>query len=135
MHIQTLPSRSNMNEAFTWDLRPLYPDTGAFEKDFEEAGKDLSALTDFKNHLSDSPASLYGYLTEKDRQLLRLTRLYSYAFQKSDEDAANSTHQSQKSRALRLYMDFNSATAYEGPEILDFPEGLLVGFFKEMPEL
>ena len=135
MHIQTLPSRSNMNEAFTWDLSPLYPDTGAFEKDFEEAGKDLSALTDFKNHLSDSPTSLYGYLTEKDRQLLRLTRLYSYAFQKSDEDAANSTHQSQKSRALRLYMDFNSATAYEGPEILDFPEGLLERFFKEMPEL
>ncbi len=135
MSIHALPDRRDADPAYTWDLTPLYLDTAAFEADLSAAQKDLPALTGYEGHLADSPDSLYAYLAEKDRQLQRITRLYHYAFQKCDEDTADPDSQALKGRAFRLYMDFESATAYEGPEILSFPEGLLETFFKDAPAL
>ena len=36
-HTQTIPTRSSINPADTWDLTPLYRDLDAFEAEFSDA--------------------------------------------------------------------------------------------------
>ena len=92
-------------------------------------------LASYRGKISQSAADLYAYLKEKDAQLLVVDRLYSYAFQYSDQDTANTTAQAMKNQALGLYTRLFSTIAWESPEILTLTPEILDAWYTEEPSL
>ncbi len=135
MNKSTLPKRNELNTADTWDLSALFSDDTAFEESLKEAAADIPRLLDYRGKITLSGKSLLAYLREKDRQCLALDRLYSYAFQSSDQDTSNTTAQSMKSRALNLYHNLMSAIAWESPELLTLEDETLSSFYNDEPGL
>lgn len=129
------PKRSEISRENTWDLTPLCADETTFSEALSLAESNIEKLAAFRGKISLSAADLQAYLEEKDEQLLVADRLYSYAFQYSDEDTANTAAQAMKSRALSLYTALFSAIAWESPEILTLTPEILENWFAEEPKL
>lgn len=127
--------RSEINPADTWDLSHLYADEATYEKDFKEAEEHLETLSSYRGKISQSPLTLFQYLEDRDRWLLVIDRLYSYAFQFSDQDTTNTKAQAMKNQALGLYTRFSAAIAWEAPELLTLTPETLAAWFEEMPLL
>jgi oligoendopeptidase F len=54
---------------------------------------------------------------------------------KSDEDKGNSKYADYYGRAVSLYTQYSSKTAFSGPEIIAIPDEVLERFYEEKPEL
>ena len=54
-HTQTIPTRSSINPADTWDLTPLYKDFKAFEEEFCAAESHVDDLSSYCGKISQSP--------------------------------------------------------------------------------
>ena len=134
-HTQTIPTRSSINPADTWDLTPLYRDLDAFEAEFSDAESQVNDLSSYRGKISLSPETLLSYLKAKDKQFLMIDRLYSYAFQTSDEDTANTQAQAMKNKTLSLYNRFFASIAWESPEILTLTPEILSDWYTKEPEL
>ena len=102
------PKRSEVSRENTWDLTPLCADDAAFSEALSLAESNIEKLAAFRGKISLSAANLHAYLEEKDAQLLVADRLYSYAFQYSDQDTSNTAAQAMKSQALGLYTNILS---------------------------
>ncbi len=85
---------------------PLFPKEEAFKEAFKETEAQIGHLPSWRGKISQSPSDLLAYLQEKDALALNLDRLYSYAFQSSDQDTGNTKTQALKNQALGLYTRF-----------------------------
>lgn len=130
-----LPLRSEIAVENTWDLSPLFKDTHAFDESYKTAEKEIELLSAYRGKISESSLELLNYLKEKDRQLLRLDFLYSYAFQMSDQDTGNTTTQAMKARAFSLSTKIMSAISWEAPELLVLTPDTLDQYCSQQPEL
>lgn len=126
-----LPRRPEINIQDTWDLTPLFPKEEAFKEAFKETETQIGHLPSWRGKISQSPSDLLAYLQEKDALALNLDRLYSYAFQSSDQDTGNTKTQALKNQALGLYTRFAAAIAWESPELLTLTEETLTGWFSK----
>ena len=127
--------RSEINQKDTWDLTHLYIDEDSYNKDFQATEAVIEHMADYRGKISKDPNVLFQYLEERDLWLLIIDRLYSYAFQYSDEDTTNTKAQAMKNQALGLYTRFASAIAWEAPELLTLTEETLDAWFEQMPLL
>ena len=127
--------RSDINPKDTWDLTHLYASESDYEEDFKAVEAIIEHMADYRGKISQNSSTLFQYLEEKDRWILILDRLYSYAFQYSDEDTTNTKAQAMKNQALGLYTRFASSIAWEAPELLSIRNDTLDQWFVEMPLL
>ncbi len=121
----TLPERKDVPSEFKWHVEDIFPSDEAFLSVLDECRKDIDKLAAFQGHLGDSADILCDYLTEKERVMIQLDSLYSYAAQRSDEDTANPFYQDLKSQAVIINNHFFEVTAFEDPELLSLPENYL----------
>lgn len=127
--------RSEINKADTWDLTHLYANMKDFETDFEKVKCHIDDMTSYRGKITASPHKLFEYLEKRDHWLLYLDRLYSYAFQLSDEDTTRTEGQAMKNQTLGLYTRFSSTIAWEAPELLSLESDTLEKWFEEFPPL
>ena len=127
--------RSEINAADTWDLAHLYANMEAYENDFNYVKSHIDTMAAYRGKISASASELFKYLEERDHLLLILDRLYSYAFQASDEDTTRTEGQALKNQALNLYTQFSSCIAWEAPELLSLDSSVLDQWFEEFPLL
>jgi oligoendopeptidase F len=127
--------RSEVPEAYTWNLKELYPDEAAWEAARASLTARLPKLADQKGHLGDSPAALLGALEAVSALRLDLERLYVYAEARNDEDTRQNRPRELKQGAQRLMVDLGSATSWIRPELLALDEAKVRGFLKQEPKL
>ena len=89
--------RSEINQKDTWDLTHLYITEGSYNKDFQATEAIIEHMADYRGKISKDPNVLFQYLEERDHWFLIIDRLYSYAFQYSDEDTTNTKAQPKES--------------------------------------
>ncbi len=130
-----LPLRSEAAVESTWDLSPLFKDDKGFDETYKTAENEIDLLSAYRGKIAGSSLELLNYLKEKDRQLLRMDFLYSYAFQMSDQDTGNTTTQAMKARAFSLYTKIMSAISWEAPELLVLTQDTLDQYCSQQPEL
>ncbi len=130
-----VPLRSEAIVEDTWDLSPLFKDDKAFEETYTQAEEEIKILENYSGRITGSSKDLLDYLVERDRQLLRMEFLFSYAFQMSDQDTGNTASQAMKARAFSLYTKLTSAISWEAPQILEMTEEMVDQYCNEKPEL
>ncbi|MEM6330734.1 MAG: oligoendopeptidase F [Planctomycetota bacterium] len=115
---RTLPPRSKVKPADTWDLSSLFADDAAWEKAFKKWEKRIGVYGEFRGKLADGPAVLAKCLkfdSEMDRQA---ERLGAYAFLKSAEDQANSDYQAMVGRLQAAATRAGELASFIRPEVL-----------------
>jgi oligoendopeptidase F len=117
----TLPARSEVKTADTWDLGSLFASDDEWEKAFAKWEKQIPRYEEFRGKLGDSPESLAAAL-RFDIQLERGgERLGTYAYLKTTEDTADGAYQAMIARYQNAASRAAQAASYIRPEILAIP--------------
>ena len=127
---RSLPVRSKVKQADTWDLTPLFPDNDAWEKAFAELEKKIPQFESFRGTLGKSPESLRACLDFEMEFSKEAERLGSYAFLKSSEDVANTTYQAMIARYTHVATHAEEAASFIVPELHAIPEKKMERFLK-----
>ncbi len=119
--VKTLPARSDVPTADTWDLSSLFPNDKAWDEAFEAWKKRIEGYGQFRGKLSDSADTLAACLTfdlDADRAA---ERLGTYAMLSAAVDQSNSVYQRMQGRFVQVASRAAQLSSYIRPEILAIP--------------
>ncbi|MDG0060451.1 oligoendopeptidase F [Priestia sp. P5] len=133
--VKKLPSRSEIKVEDTWKLEDIFASDDAWEKEFEEVKALIPQMEKFKGKLGESAQTLYDALQEQDELTMRVSKLYTYAHMRYDQDTTNSFYQGLNDRIKTLYTQIASALSYVTPEILSIEESKIKQYMGEHKEL
>ncbi len=127
-------TRAQMDARYQWRLEDLYPSDARWEEDFAAARPAIERAAAYKGKLG-TKEGLLGALRAYEAVSLLLTRLYSYAHMRRDEDNGSAVYQALTDRAQALLVELGAATAYMTPEILSVGRQAVEEFFRQEPAL
>jgi oligoendopeptidase F len=119
--------RAAIAKKYHWNVEALYPSWEAWEEDLDKWGREenephWSELIPFRKDWMQKPENLKALIElccEIDRHL---SKLYTYAHLRHDEDVAEETAKKAHSRIVSLLYAFRQETAWIEPEMLQLPE-------------
>lgn len=122
--------RTAIAPQYHWNVEALYPSWEAWKQDLEKWGRENQSphwpeLEPFRKTWNQSPEKLKELIDlccELDRQL---SKLYTYAHLRHDEDVAEETAKIAHSRVITLLYALRQETAWIEPEMLQLPEAEL----------
>lgn len=120
--------REQVEEAYTWDLTPIFASDEAWEKEFKEIETLSSESSKYEGKVAESAESLYATLQFSDRLFERFGRLYTYSHLKHDQDTTNGTYQAMDSRVRSLAAKLSAAWSFLTPEMTAVSEEILNGY-------
>ncbi|MHC0036687.1 oligoendopeptidase F [Pseudoneobacillus sp. C159] len=133
--VKSLPARSEIAADDTWRLEDIFATDETWEQEFQAVKGLIPEMKKFEGKLSESADNLYEALQNQDHLLERISKLYTYAHMRYDQDTTNSLYQGLDDRIKNLYSQAASALAYIVPEILSVEEEIIQGFLNEKTEL
>jgi len=133
--VKKLPKRSEVNIEDTWRLEDIFATDEAWETEFIEVKGLIPQIEKFKGKLGNDAKNLLEALQLKDNIAERFDRLFIYANLRHDQDMAFPLYQSQQTRIMSLQTDWETATSYFTPEILEIPEMTLTEYVMNNPSL
>ncbi len=127
--------RNQIDKKFHWNVESLYSSWDAWNEDLDKWGREGNdphwpELTPFRTTWKDSPENLKKLIVlccDIDRHL---SKLYTYAHLRHDEDVAEETAKKAHSRIVTLLYAFRQETAWIEPEMLQLPEEKLNAILK-----
>lgn len=125
-----LKKRSEISEQYKWNLGDLIPSKEALEALAEECVELTGHYGEFRGTLGNSEEDLFRYLSFDERLDEKLSRLYAYAQQKSDEDTSVGENQALVSRVQTMIRKAMAASSFAEPEILGIPDEKMKEFLK-----
>lgn len=110
--------RSEIPEAYRWNLKLYFADASAWEEAFAEAEAMLPTMESHKGKVASSPKAMAAALEAQFALYRAMQPLYVNANQKLHTDRSNSLAEAQAGRAEGLYARIATATAFVNPEIV-----------------
>src|SRR5262249_10271430 len=107
-----------VDQRYVWDLSDLYATPDAWSAEFAKIKSDVNNVERFKGTLGKSAHAMFVALDEISRLNKEVTRLYTYASLKADEDTSVAANQERKQQAGALATLLGEKTAWVSPEIL-----------------
>jgi len=125
--IERTQERTAIAKEYHWNVEALYPSWEAWQQDLEQWGREdkqprWPELILFRETWKQNPENLKKLIEtcfEIDRHL---SKLYTYAHLRHDEDVAEETAKKAYSRIVSLLYAFRQETAWIEPEMLQLPE-------------
>ncbi len=119
-----LPPRSKVKPADTWDLASLFSSDAEWEAAFAAWEKQIPKYEKFRGKLDD-PKQLAACLKFDSKLDRDAERIGSYAFLRTTEDTANSTHQRMQGRFQNVASRAGQAASFVRPELLALSDAKL----------
>lgn len=130
-----LKSRSEVPVESTWRLEDIFATDEAWQEELKQLQEAIPEIEEYQGKLSESADMLYGLLKLQDELSGRLSRLYTYAHMRYDQDTTNSFYQGLNAQAEMVLTTVSSTMSYIVPEILAMEEGTVEKFLNEKEEL
>ena len=130
-----IKTRAGSDPAFQWDLRPIFPDDGAWRAALDAAEALIPLVQGYAGRLGEKSETLKEYFDLEERVSETVERIYGYASLKADEDTAVAAYQDMKNKALGLSVALSTAASFATPELIAIPDETLERFFAETPGL
>ena len=121
-------------QELTWDLSPLYPDSAAWEADFERIRPLAKAFSAYRGRLGSGAAVLRDALAALDRFERLGEKVYVYAHLRSDENTADNANRAALDRVEALFAELSGESAWFEPELMAIPEPTMAALLAA-PEL
>jgi oligoendopeptidase F len=127
MPAEKTQERTAIAKKFHWNVEALYPSWEAWQQELNNWGREEKEphwleITPFRQIWMQKPENLKALLElcfEIDRHL---SKLYTYAHLRHDEDVAEEIAKKAHSRIVSLLYAFRQETAWIEPEMLQLPE-------------
>ncbi len=130
-----LKKREEIEENYKWDLKKMYADDEAWEKDFNTAREKTEEIRQYEGRLGESAHTLFEALSKKDQLSRIIGNIYVYARMKKDEDNRITKYQAMSEKAQSLSVEIGTKLSFFIPEITEIPEEKLLAFIDEDEEL
>ncbi len=130
-----LRKRSEVDEAFTWNLADMYPNIEAWEAEIETIKALAGQLEQKAGQLTVSADGLFEALELMTQMDLKLDTAFNYAARLSDEDTKNTRHQAMCQKLSGIAANISSRLAFWEPELLTIEDDVLEKFYAQKPEL
>ncbi len=127
--------RSEVPEQYKWNLKDLYASDADWQKAKNEIAGEFDQVLQFKGKLSQSSSELLACLELNTKLSKTMSRLYSYASLKSDEDTRISENNAMVQELQQLFTNYSAKASYIEPEIVSMDSSKVEQFIKEQPEL
>ena len=133
--MSTVPERSDVDEAYKWDLESMYADDDEWEAAYQAVEEKLDDLGAYEGRVTESADSLLELLELREDLVRHVSNVSAYARMRSDEDTANQQYQALSARAQSLGSQASSAASFIEPELQDATREELREFVEENPVL
>jgi oligoendopeptidase F len=117
MEETSTPTRAEIPETDTWDLRHLFQDIGKWHEDFAWVQANFPPLSDWKGKLGRSPKDLAACLEFEKKLDLKIERLYHFASLQLSEDGSNTEYLARVGQLQNLLTTIGERASFLTPEI------------------
>jgi oligoendopeptidase F len=115
----------------TWDLTALFPTVEAWDAARQEVLAELPKIDARRGTLGDSADSLYEAYRHVSDTLRKGGRVFVYASLNADEDLREGAPQERRQLAQIMFSQFNEATAWMQPELIEVGREVVESFIDE----
>jgi oligoendopeptidase F len=130
-HEKTIPVRSAIPAAHTWDLSKLYPGDDAWEAGLADYAKLAESIDGYRGTLGESVEKLAAYLDFcRDLGLLE-ERLGTYASLRQCEDEGAAAAREMTGKFTMAAAKTRAASSWDTPEIQAIPEDAMARFLED----
>jgi oligoendopeptidase F len=129
--VAELPARSDIDDQYKWRLEDIYATNDDWNKDAKVILDETHELLVLQGHIGDSSESLLQALQLQDTIGQRLSRMFTYAKMRLDEDNTHGTYQALTDKAMSIAVQVESQKAFVVPEILELSEETLKTYLDE----
>lgn len=133
--VKKIPERGEIAEQFKWNTADIFPSDEAWQKECDALKVEISKLASYAGKLGSSADTLLSYLNDAHEVGDRFESVYLYASLCQDKDTRVADYQAMAGKAMMLYIELDSAEAFDTPEILAIDDATLAKFYAEKPEL
>ena len=127
----SVPTRAELAESDTWDLRHLFSDVGKWQEDFHWVEETGSQITKWKGGVGKSAATLAELLEFEKQVDLKIERLYHFASLQLAEDGANTEYLGRFGQLQNLLTKLGELSAFVVPEIQAIDDSKFEQFVSE----
>ncbi len=131
----TVKTRSEIEEKYTWRLTDIFASDEAWENELKLLTEESASLISYKGRLTSSADTLAQALDLYQQSSVRLMELYTYAKMSKDLDNRQPVYQSMYDRIVSEYFRMSSMTAFMDPEISSADEAILRSWAESEPKL
>jgi len=131
----TAEEEAAVDPQYTWDLAELYPTVEAWNQAREEVLAEFEKIEERRGTLGDNADSLYEAYRHVSDTLKKGGRVFVYASLNGDEDLRESETQERVQLARIMFSQFNEATAWMQPELIEVGREVVEAYIKEDPRL
>jgi oligoendopeptidase F len=133
--VSSLPTRSQIEDKYKWDISHIYQSDDKWEEDFKWVEERLPGYKKFESTLAQSAEKLLECLNFDDSLGIRLERLYLYAMLAKDSDMRVTKYQAMDERIKSLYSKVSRESSFIRPELLQIPDEVLLGMVESNEKL
>jgi len=131
----SVPDRSDLDDADTWNLESIYASDDDWEAAFEDAQDAVATLDEHDESDVSDAGALLELLELRDDTMRTVSQVVTYARLRSDEDTRDQEYQAMKGRAQTLSAEAKSAASFLEPAIQQWDRDDLDGLLAEEPGL
>ncbi len=118
--------RNEIDGKYKWHLEDIFESNEAWEETFFATEELIPQISAFNGKLKDDD-TIYDCLTLATKIGHNLSRLYTYARMRRDEDSRETVYQGMTEKAEMLLVKFSALSAFISPEIVELPTEKLEG--------
>lgn len=130
-----IPKRTEVPEELKWDLTRVFSSDNDWEQEYTLIKKEVQDLSKLKKDFTKDGHHLYDDLTKILEVGRRLEKVYVYATMSSDVDSSNSHYLGYVAQAQTLASQFEAATSFMNPSVLELSQADLNQFMEDEPKL
>jgi oligoendopeptidase F len=131
----TLPPRSEIPVAETWNLESIFPTVDAWEEGLKETQAMIPGLAEYQGKLSQNPQILLGAFSVVENLLRKAMRVMVYAMLSSAVDTTNQDALGRIGQAQGTFVKARAASAFLEPELLEIGFNTLREWMGKEPKL
>ncbi|RAW47103.1 oligoendopeptidase F [Halorubrum sp. 48-1-W] len=133
--MSSVPERSEIDEAYKWDLASVFDDDDAWATAYEAVEGRIDELGAYEGRVTEGPGTLLELLRLREEVFRELSSVVVYARLRSAEDTRNQKYQAMVARASSLESEASSEISYLRPELQSLTEADVEAFVDAEPAL
>lgn len=118
-----------------WDLSKIYASPEAFQEDYKQAQKDISAFSHHEKTITESAEGLYRAISDMCEIERKIEKLWCYASLHFSLDTSSPDYQSLTGKVRSLAAKAEEASWFFSPSVLKISEKTLSLYLKDCPAL
>lgn len=130
-----LKNREDIPDKYKWNLNDIFSSDEKFEKELENVLKKIKKIEKYKDSFTESPEKLLDALDNIIKLEEKISRIYSYAHMKYDQNTKNDKYQNYKNKAMLAYNNLSNYTAFMVPYLIRLGEDKLKKFIEKESKL